>query len=651
MAAWTSFYRPLKSYGPVDGSGYSWTAVNHLAWTSMWEDPASTGSLEITGHTETEYYRSYQDDYCTPYSGPNFKIIGPYKGGFKSPDTFDGYLIAKTASAKVYGIAEYGQAYSKLRIQNLDGSKWVEAWTVSSTSHAYVTSSVAGVGGSQYASALDNYTDHILLEVNVDGSIRCRFYTLTTYSNSCYGDTNLYVTIDTGIPCFDVNEPLIAYYIFDVPDGVTFTKRPYWWYVSGEFLDPENTPVLIWWETADLQPLEMTGSISQDNDIPEGVLEADWSGNDSTFFDELWEMPDDGTYVTIYTTSVRLYVPSFGDRLDWGARLKIGFKPNENTSITSGQSTYAFMGLMNADGSRSIMCGQTTDRYFFIKTEVDGVSTTVYYSETSSGYTSVRQHYFEVKDGILKVIGESYDGRLHEYECPVTDIFGATESFYHVIRPTLQATYTSLYNTTIILSPQVAHNVDYGQTANILFAPMLEPFDSNITELTTKRFCFYKTKIKNSKNVSDLTSLYGIDPGYPSDSGVPIQIDDGCIVHEKYNRFYFYSLVAGDEQNSLPDIIRATPTLYWKLVDVVTNNNLLIEQYDIVGLVSGSEVIVTHSAHNREKSFAPTVQMLHNNVIKTKGIVIAIVSNTQLRLSTSEVTEFTNLKINIHVTI
>lgn len=174
--------------------------------------------------------------------------------------------------------------------------------------------------------------------------------------------------------------------------------------------------------------------------------------------------------------------------------------------------------------------------------------------------------------------------------------------------------------------------------------------DMDMSYETEAQVCYYRTKIINPDDVTDPDSLRGINPDYPSDAGLPLKHKDTCIVRDRYNRIYYYALKAGDMADSLPDTMRVNDQLYWSLLEGISQDHMIVEQYDIVGLVDTNDVIITHTQHDRSKSYCPSVQVLHNNKILTHGITVSVKSSTEIRIATVETTVFTGLKINLYIT-
>ena len=161
--------------------------------------------------------------------------------------------------------------------------------------------------------------------------------------------------------------------------------------------------------------------------------------------------------------------------------------------------------------------------------------------------------------------------------------------------------------------------------------------------------CYLRGFIKNSGNV-DEPSLVNINPSQPNDTpGKVLVPNDTCIVWDKYNRFYFYKLKSGDVPSSLPDVVRVNSSLYWEIVYTAGTGGLQVEQVLISTLGAGSNVLVPHPQHDTTKSDAPSVRVIHGGKVKTSGIKISVVSNTQLRV-TSLGDAFTDLFINIFYT-
>jgi len=309
--------------------------------------------------------------------------------------------------------------------------------------------------------------------------------------------------------------------------------------------------------------------------------------------------------------------------------------------------------ILSEDESKWIKFGLYWDRYMFIETSTS--PGTLYWKGTTQ-YSALSyndyHHMFNFKvteDNTVYLRGHVF-GFEPVILGPFTDFFDKDEALYVGIgseRLTNTGDYIyfrqHLDITSLDLLPSGVQArllaFDFNLDVNLALPP---------PEVV---MCYIKQCIRNSQDYSDVNSLYGMNPSQPSDEGIPLKENDICIVIEKHNRIYYYILKTGYHITELPYYIRMTDSLYWELLEVnLGEPKLIVEQYDIQGLVNTNEVIVTHAAHNRSKSYAPVVQLLHYNRVRTNGITVAVKSNTELRLSTVETSVIENLKINVFVT-
>lgn len=647
MAYYTTWSRSLTGWGPV-ATGYSWTRLIHNTWLTEWHDPASTGSMTYLGQVSRAYYMTYYGTYCTTYESPKWRFVGPYRVGFQPPGLWDGWLKAPYS---VYG-SFVSALWSKLRIQNMDGSKWAEIYINTSSEQAIITSSNGSISLNWYDTALDDTNCFIEVDIASAGTFTARFYSSILYVNDCYADEVLEYTYTSPVPLFDVDEPIKSFYIIDVPSG-TADVSPTYYRVNATFINPASAPSLdIVEATLPFPTLVETGA--QDNEVPTGVLPfwtdiyhiftttAEIQSRLEAFFtiinDCYWQ------YGNTYTT---LRNPSY---LPISAILNI---PLEKVSYIF-NTIYAVNNsliITNSDGSKWFRVYNNISNYLCIDDSVNGE---LYLSTEIFGNASTLKQSLTY-DGAVGELTVNFINAAIEIEYlnifDLYSVFDRDEELYFGVGTIPGRNYCYFYEYIFLISESIPHSVELGQSENTKFHSSAKALELTSQEYYTEQFCFFKQKIRNSQDYSDLNSLYGIDPGYPSDSQVPLKAKDACIVHDDYNRFYFYTVKEGPAQDSLPDIIRATPNLHWKLQDVVGVGSMLVEQYDVVGLVSGNDVIITHTEHNRiDNGFAPSVQIIHNNIILTSKIITSVVSTTQIRLSTSETEVFTNLKINIFIT-
>lgn len=310
-----------------------------------------------------------------------------------------------------------------------------------------------------------------------------------------------------------------------------------------------------------------------------------------------------------------------------------------------------YPGLTNADGSKYLRMGYSSGRlgiWWNGGSWIDPESPQ-YYSETSIGQHQKITGWFGIVsfyvwDGSGWII---QDIDLRDYFDPGEEIF------FQVFITSVNYDYFRAYSHWEVRSVALPPNPDYGQGSGASMFCEMQNLDvpNEWTTAQDEYVMYYRTKIFNPEDYDDEQSLKAIDPHYPSDIGFALRERDACIVKDQYNRWYFYQVVPGDEVDDLPHKMRITDQVYWKLIDYTGQDpRYKVEQYDVVGLVSGNSVLVTHTEHDTSLSPAPCFQIIHDGRVKTDEIIVTLVSSTQLRLTTEVATAFTDLKINIYLT-
>jgi hypothetical protein len=379
----------------------------------------------------------------------------------------------------------------------------------------------------------------------------------------------------------------------------------------------------------------------QDNDTAPPLVEFPINTAGETKFDANWDF-NTGCYFTWGASYGYLY--DFGELL-WAAKLKWPIAMNSACLFSADRVFYGYLMLISADEERWFRFGSGLSYHCIIED-----SKGLYDDDigTLGNYTKV----VGVMDADLNIhVMMSQAGTMYEGTYDLTKIFSPGEPIYAALHVLDQADQ-AYHNNILIQTYNAAPNTDYGQTAANGIFNHIEFLTLAIDELAEySYYLYFKDKIRNSLNYSDLDSIYAVNPSYASDAYNVLQPGEVCIVIDRYHRVYFYIVKSGYHADSLPDYIKITDSLYWELMEVIQNEEMIVEQYDVTGLVSGSSQLITHTAHNRLKSYAPVVQLIHNGAVKTSGITVSVVSTTQLRLTTAETTAFTNLKINVYVTV
>lgn len=561
------------------------------------------------------------------------------------------------------GDESLSNCYVNLRVEGGTSGKWMQV-RMRITGNSYGYSGGDNVSYFQDSEGINDqilvfadYGDDLYLQFRwyADGSTYIRFYNITTGTSS-----NKYMTSDL----FAYDEE-ITYTITWETDTYCQSDR----YLRLLYMDVDviiGGPVISLLECPLASTPTLISSATVDNETVEGgILQMPWQdpGSDrQALFDEYFEscFPDDpGGLVTFQSTRTDLRA-SRGYM--WLVKLKAAIHPSD--SFETAVSGYGFdvecFVLANADRSNFVVFANdriTSYNIVIMHNSWDADNPFYRGSVDLTRHVNPESQTLKIEDGEVTYTVNT-GTPTDSVTVPLSLFFGDEPIYFwlalepgYYIEGSSSVSTAYLYVPQIFIGPMFARNPEQGQSpANDVrgFAPLFSMEASE--DLAYEYVCYFKNKIINTIDSSDDSSLVGMVPGYPSDLGLPLKPGDACLVHEKYNRLYFYQMVAGDMPTDLPDVYRIDETMHWEMTDCVTQNTMSVEQYDVVGLVDTNDVIVTHSAHNRVKSYCPAIQLLHNNVVRTHGITVSVISNTQLRLATEETAEITGLKINIYIT-
>jgi hypothetical protein len=623
----------------------SFEKIYHGRWWLDGEDltdPEISAFLEVDIVADSYSWTTTKDYICKTYPDcVNRRTLVPVNltGDIRlRPRQEFEYIAPSTA----YGEVTY--ASEALRIESEDGTRWVQVYFDGGgvTKTGYFTCSNASedysYGNYSAPTMYDRYVG--ILTVNTDGTVYCKlhreYYTQTT----CYDyKSTVVINRTTSVPIFNVGEKLKIIYnstrtslaLEQFGWDITHTEAsPTIGYIGGT-LETMEVPVDEEWEAT----IEyVIGAAVFNVSTTDAGERAKWE-NAWDYDSIIWA----SSYLQIYNYPVTPYVPP-------GAKLKEALT-SDFLDFAVDRVGYLSVGLMSTDEQRWIVVYQ--DRYDPYE----------FYLRSHNGLIAFRNNnnyalrwVFQVKNGYIYARSEGSYNLSWPNPTPFdpvlfTDIFNEGEK----IHPIFTEDGGSGYNYGYVYNNIVIGHYDFPPPGQSQMRTTLPIITCSADELITQsRTCYVRTKIRNSQDYNDPASLFAMDPGHPSDNNIPLQENDACIVLEKYNRIYYYSCVSGDMQTNLPYIIRMTNQLYWELVSVTpSTSNIISEQYDVVGLVDTNEVIITHSKHNRNRSYAPTIQLIHNGQVRTHDITVAIKSDTELRISTPETSVITGLKINIYV--
>lgn len=544
---------------------------------------------------------------------------------------------------------------SYVYVRNNDDTKWIKIVGDWANKQTVVTYSV---GSNDFTDAWETSptpdSDHYFYaHYYIHGTANSDTLSLTEY---WYNGASLGYTHHTnrsGLAQFFT--PLVDDFSFEyhytfASVGIKNTDYMQWSFNGNYFYEKNNGDDLIFnWTNPhyfDLETDQDMGSIagSIDNDALLPLIVYDPTTTGETEFEADWIYNTD-VYSTWYATYMRLYDPN--DSL-WAVKFP---RPLSLSNLLEIFITRMFSGyfiLMNADASKWFKFG-VSNTYAYTIEDSEGLYDT---SGPAMGSFCNIKGYLS-KDYNIQVVIEELDGdpsEDHEYD--LSKIFDPWEPIYIGISVVAAASYTAMYPSFVMQSENAAPNIEFSQTgANGIFEPIQKLIIDTLEQVDQEFYLYFKDIIRNSQDYSDLDSLFAMNPSYASDAFNSLKAGEVCIVVDRYHRSYFYVVKAGSQATNLPTYINITPALYWELIDYIQNDEMKVEQHDIVGLVNGTDKLITHAAHNRDKSYAPTIQLIHNGKVKTSDIVASVVSTTQIRLSTDEATAFENLKANVYVTV
>ena len=623
MATWARTFNGVYSLSGVD-------------WV---DDDLPFATIDAAGGNYSSY--TYFSAICYDTLQRRFIFDGP--GPFR---ILPNEIVSYKAPSSIYGYNEVDTpAYSyKLRIESLDGLRWAECYTNEDEwpyMSYYKDSEGQDVNG--YDPTMDNFIGRYALgtlTANVNGTVTYRCIYDTQYSSSCSSGNRTALSGTTPLPVFNVDEELKLIYI----NNAATTWYIYQWGFNVTLTD--DSAVLTWMPCSILE-LTCEMGATQDNSASDfGLLIHNQIGPASAEDQAKWfEFFDHAVGVShLWGTTYHRLASVAGS--SYQAKLKFPLTSEYLDWLTMGMS-YGKILLFSEDGNRWISLERLYDdpNYIQVNSSV-GILWTGTEDTVNGG--SWMHFFIKIREGNIYCIFEVSSTPFYEQPpvIPFTDIFIAGEKIIPAVsNNTTQSSWYS-YLHTLIASPDLPSEGENQMRFDF------EPWtDCSMSDLITERYiCYVKTKIKNTKDISDPDSLMGMDPGAPSDLYNPLKAGDSCIVFEKYNRVYYYTVQAGFHATELPDFVRITDSLYWELVDVTLESAEIVpEQYNIVGLVDTNPVTVTHSKHNRVKSYMPPIQLIHGEVIRTEGILGYILSDTQIRFETIETDILTNLKVNVYV--
>lgn len=379
-----------------------------------------------------------------------------------------------------------------------------------------------------------------------------------------------------------------------------------------------------------------------------------WVGMDHIF--DWWDVNTDYDRWQDYVDWINIY--RIGTSSDWW--LKFKFSVPVFGAQFHWKATHCYQGvpgLTDANNTKGFYLSVNSSRFSVLSIP----DNTILYLGTNTFHTigdPWNEWTIEIINEWCKVkLYEIDTGQTTSHEFSIRDMFDVNDEVYPIYwnwNLSSSYTYCGFAKKHSLRSPVITGNADYGQdpVPAHMFCSGRGVELVELTELAPEdRVCYYRTKIINPDDPTDSASLKGINPGYPSDVGLPLQESDSVLIKDQYNRAYFYKAKTGDMADDLPDVMRITDSLYWQLIDAIGNELLLVEQYDIVGLVDTNDVIITHTEQNRATGcYCPAVQVIHNGFVRTNGIIVSVKSSTEIRIATEETTVLTNLKINLYIT-
>lgn len=551
------------------------------------------------------------------------------------PNSILSYKAPSSISAHISDTAQY----LKIRIESVDGTRWCQLLINDSTREATYTDSQSQNETSSYG--YPNYSGRIgigTLHANTNGTVTYSAGYDTPYDSSCSSSWTTILSNTTASAVFNTDEELIVKYLFSYGSDTTWSPNQF-----GFDLTLTSTSDQLEWLYATFDELTCTIGATQDNSTSNyGTLKHNHI-NATSEEQTAWLTQFDHINITHFWYTLYHRMTQTGSYV-YQAKFVAALNSTYLEWIVEGLARGAIT-LISEDGLRWVTFKRANSTGFLTVTYNLGTYWTGSVSQPGVNWSRV---FVRVEGGNIYFRHEarSYDIITQPPAIPFTSIFNAGEKIIPAFScDTTFGLVTYIYNHTFMSSmdlPKEGENMIMGTFSEL---------SVDLADAITKQYmCYVRTKIRNSQDYNDPESLYALDPGNPSDANIPLQAGDACIVLEKYNRVYYYVCKAGDMSNNLPLIIRVTDSLYWELVDVSPGApNIKCEQYDVIGLVDTNEVIITHTKHDRTKSYAPTIQFVQDGVIRTHDLTVAVKSDTELRISTPETSAIQNLKLNVYV--
>jgi hypothetical protein len=568
------------------------------------------------------------------------------------------YVCPSSLRTPVGEINTSSNGYCQIKVQNADGSKYciVDAYGYFTEDFRIDSSAETGYIYLAGPPSDFNYTNHNMewtLTANADGTVNLLVRMYRYHYQTCANTDFTVLDYDLPTAVFSPGEEIfLSAQVIPKPTAQysTVIKTLA---VDLTYHSPNEGIFFLNGCTLDNLESECSATHTPNPDLAikrticPGYANGDVTPTEAAFLDLIEVNPVATSYLWLPPTYVRAATAA---NVPWTFRYKVPIRSNL-MHIDSWDYRHSIV-LMNEDASKWVRFGRNyTDKKIYL----DLYNNHTYFTGTTVHST----YYLNDWQQLLRIwiINNTFYfsyriGSDNSDAVPsITDFFDKSEPIYvgfsHQYKSTTGTTLY-LYRHSSIASWDL---LPPGVEARLL-AYDIDLSDALFTLPPSEIYmCYVKQSIRNSKNYSDLNSLYAMNPSAPSDLQKPLVAGESCIVFEKHNRIYFYLLKSGYHITELPHFIKMTDNLYWELTEVnIGDPTLIVEQYDIQGLVDTNEVIITHTKHNRQKSYAPVVQLLHNNCIRTEGITIAVKSDTELRISTIETEELTNLKINVYVT-
>lgn len=631
-----TYSKYLEGYPPYPGSNY-WNTEAMLHYMSF---EVLAGEIAYVRHT----YKSKSG--CTEGTSPLWTATTvPAEAGIRPPEAFKGKIKIPSAVA--------GEATGdyKIRIRTEDGSKWIMMYVALFANDTFITcsnSSYDHTGGSFNNSVYTGDVSSCTLEALVDGRVSCKVNTYGYYTSGCSQYSHLQYEYTTAGAVFLDSDTLVVELLILADEVRNYFPRFFGYSLTfTEELEYSWSNLLIQEYLGDLSAL-------QDNNVPEGVLffhlrdngqePKEWNIRLEEFFE--WSSGASSVY---WINTTRFFNP---EENPWAVRLNFPIDLSQDWNIMVSGMQHMYVMFMNEDATKWIRFGLSLDSFVVIETseqgEIFSSNPATYSSDYYGGY---HKYFFEISEHSISFKYSDILAGYIEVETFLVDVLGLFigDPVYFGFATDVEET-GYLTDHISFVSSSLVHNVSFDQDPNTIFSGTFKRLAVSALEKTQAFTCYYRDFIKDSKDFSNPRSLYSMDPGSPSDSSEPLKDGDGCVVWDKFNRTYFYKARTGSQAHSLPDILRVSENLYWELIGVTEFLESSVEQYQIDGLVLGAPVLVTHSLHDQNSSIAPRIQLIHNNKIRTKGIVVSIVSSTQLRLRTLETEVLENLKINVYIT-